>query len=217
VNVIRVAIQALAAVLGGTQSLHTNSLDEALALPSEFAVKLALRTQQVIAYESGVTNTVDPLGGSYYVEYLTNRLEQQAYEYFRKIEELGGVIPAIEAGFFQREIAEAAYRYQKEIDEKRRIIVGVNEFVEEEEVKPPILQMDPEGERRQRARLQKLRMERDNERVGQTLAALQEAARKENENLMPYILEAVKAYATLGEITRALKAVWGTWQEPLII
>jgi len=151
------------------------------------------------------------------VEYLTNRLEQQAYEYFRKIEELGGVIPAIEAGFFQREIAEAAYRYQKEIDEKRRIIVGVNEFVEEEEVKPPILQMDPEGERRQRARLQKLRMERDNERVGQTLAALQEAARKENENLMPYILEAVKAYATLGEITRALKAVWGTWQEPLII
>jgi methylmalonyl-CoA mutase N-terminal domain/subunit len=204
-------------VLGGTQSLHTNSLDEALALPSEFAAKLALRTQQVIAYESGVTNTVDPLGGSYYVEYLTNRLEQQAYEYFRKIEELGGVIPAIEAGFFQREIAEAAYRYQKEIDEKRRIIVGVNEFVEEEEVKPPILQMDPEGERRQRARLQKLRMERDNERVGQTLAALQEAARKENENLMPYILEAVKAYATLGEITRALKAVWGTWQEPLII
>ncbi len=217
VNVIRVALQALAAVLGGTQSLHTNSLDEALALPSEFAAKLALRTQQVIAYESGVTNTVDPLGGSYYVEYLTNRLEQQAYEYFRKIEELGGVIPAIEAGFFQREIAEAAYRYQKEIDEKRRIIVGVNEFVEEEEVKPPILQMDPEGERRQRARLQKLRMERDNERVGQTLAALQEAARKENENLMPYILEAVKAYATLGEITRALKAVWGTWQEPLII
>jgi methylmalonyl-CoA mutase N-terminal domain/subunit len=215
--VIRVAIQALAAVLGGTQSLYTNSLDEALALPSEFAAKLALRTQQVIAYESGVTNTVDPLGGSYYVEYLTNRLEQQAYEYFRKIEELGGVIPAIEAGFFQREIAEAAYRYQKEIDEKRRIIVGVNEFVEEEEVKPPILQMDPEGERRQRARLQKLRMERDNERVGQTLAALQEAARKENENLMPYILEAVKAYATLGEITRALKAVWGTWQEPLII
>ncbi|MCX7691564.1 methylmalonyl-CoA mutase family protein, partial [Thermoflexus sp.] len=174
-------------------------------------------TQQVIAYESGVTNTVDPLGGSYYVEHLTNRIERQAYEYFRKIEELGGVIPAIEAGFFQREIADAAYRYQKEIDEKRRIIVGVNEFVEEEEVKPPILQMDPEGERRQRARLQKLRMERDNERVGQTLAALQEAARQENANLMPYILDAVKAYATLGEITRALKAVWGTWQEPLII
>ncbi len=218
VNVIRVALQALAAVLGGTQSLHTNSLDEALALPSEFAVKLALRTQQVIAYESGVTRTVDPLGGSYYVEYLTDRLEQQAYEYFRKIEELGGVIPAIEIGFFQREIAEAAYRYQKEIDEKQRIIVGVNEFVEdEEEIKPPILQMDPEGEHRQRARLQQLRLERDNERVGQTLAALQEAARKENENRMPYILEAVKAYATLGEITRTLKAVWGTWQEPLIL
>ncbi len=215
-NVVRVTIQALAAVLGGTQSLHTNSMDEALALPSEYAVKVALRTQQIIAHESGVTHTVDPLAGSFYVEALTNRMEQQAYDYFRKIEALGGVIPAIRAGFFQREIAEAAYRYQREIDERKRIIVGVNEYVEDEPLRIPILEMDPDGERRQIARLQKLRQERDNEKVGQTLEALREAARG-TENLMPYILEAVRAYATLGEIMDVLRGVFGVYREPVIV
>ncbi|RMF29353.1 MAG: methylmalonyl-CoA mutase [Chloroflexi bacterium] len=215
-NVVRVTIQALAAVLGGTQSLHTNSMDEALALPSEYAVKVALRTQQIIAHESGVTHTVDPLAGSFYVEALTNRMEQQVYDYFRKIEALGGVIPAIRAGFFQREIAEAAYRYQREIDERKRIIVGVNEYVEDEPLRIPILEMDPDGERRQIARLQKLRRERDNEKVGQTLEALREAARG-TENLMPYILEAVRAYATLGEIMGVLREVFGVYREPVIV
>ena len=215
-NVVRVTIQALAAVLGGTQSLHTNSMDEALALPSEYAVKVALRTQQIIAHESGVTHTVDPLAGSFYMEALTNRMEQQAYDYFRKIEALGGVIPAIRAGFFQREIAEAAYRYQREIDERKRIIVGVNEYVEDEPLRIPILEMDPDGERRQIARLQKLRQERDNEKVGQTLEALREAARG-TENLMPYILEAVRAYATLGEIMDVLRGVFGVYREPVIV
>ncbi len=215
-NAVRVAIQALAAVLGGTQSLHTNSLDEALALPSEYAVKIALRTQQIIAHESGVTNTIDPLGGSFFVEALTNRMEAQAREYFGQIEHLGGVIPALKAGFFQREIAEAAYRYQKEIDEKKRVIVGVNEYVEEEPLRIPLLEMDPEGERRQIDRLRRLREERDNERVGATLAALREAARG-TENLMPYILEAVRAYATLQEITDVLREVFGIYQEPVIV
>ena len=215
-NIVRVAIQALAAVLGGTQSLHTNSMDEALALPSEKAVTIALRTQQILAHESGVANTVDPLGGSFFVEAMTNRMEAAAYEYFRKIEALGGVLPAIEAGFFQREIAESAYRYQREIDEHERIIVGVNDYIVDEPITIPILQMDPEGERRQIARLQKLRLERDNERVTQTLEALRTAAQG-NANLMPFILDAVRAYATLGEITGVLRSVFGVYREPNII
>jgi len=215
-NVVRVAMQALAAVLGGTQSLHTNSLDEALALPSEYAVKIALRTQQIIAHESGVTNTIDPLGGSFFVEAMTDRIEAEARAYFRQIEQIGGVIPALKAGFFQREIAEAAYRYQREIDDQRRIIVGINDYVEEEPLTIPILQMDPEGERRQIERLRKLREERDNERVGGALAALREAALG-TENLMPYILDAVRVYATLQEITDVLRDVFGVYQEPAFV
>ncbi|MBN1887589.1 MAG: methylmalonyl-CoA mutase family protein [Thermoflexales bacterium] len=211
-NIVRTALQALAAVLGGTQSLHTNSMDEALALPSEKAATIALRTQQLIAHESGVVNTVDPLAGSYFVEAQTNRLERQAYEYFRRIEDLGGVLPAIEAGFFQREIAESAYHYQREIDERRRTVVAVNEYAADEPLAIPILEMDPDGERRQLARLQELRRARDNERVGATLAALRQAAAG-TANLMPPILEAVRAYATLGEITDVLRAVFGVYQE----
>jgi methylmalonyl-CoA mutase N-terminal domain/subunit len=216
INVVRVAIQALAAVLGGTQSLHTNSLDEALALPSESAATIALRTQQIIAHESGVTNTVDPLGGSFFVEALTDRIEAQARDYFRQIEHLGGVLPAIRAGFFQREIAEAAYRYQKEIDEKRRVIVGVNEYAEDAPLAVPLLEMDPQGERRQIDRLRKLREERDNEKVGATLAALREAAQG-TENLMPFLLEAVRAYATLQEMMDVLREVFGVYQEPTVL
>jgi methylmalonyl-CoA mutase N-terminal domain/subunit len=215
-NAIRTTWQALAAVLGGTQSLHTNSMDEALALPSEHAVKLALRTQQLIAHESGVVNTVDPLGGSYFVEALTSRMEQAAYDYFHKIEAAGGVIPAIEKGFFQREIAEAAYRYQMEIDTQRRTIVGVNEFVEEESVRIPLLAMDPQGYERQAARLEQVRRERDNERVSVTLQALREAA-KGRDNTMPFILNCVRAYATLGEIMGVFRQVFGEYREPTII
>jgi methylmalonyl-CoA mutase N-terminal domain/subunit len=216
INVVRVAVQALAAVLGGTQSLHTNSLDEALALPSESAVTIALRTQQIIAHESGVTNTVDPLGGSFFVESLTDRIEAQARDYFRQIEHLGGVLPAIRAGFFQREIAEAAYRYQKEIDEKQRVIVGVNEYAEDVPLAVPLLEMDPQGERWQIERLRKLREGRDNEKVGATLAALREAAQG-TENLMPFILEAVRAYATLQEMMDVLREVFGVYQEPTVL
>ena len=213
INVVRVTIQALAAVLGGTQSLHTNSLDEALALPSEKAVTIALRTQQIIAEESGVVNTVDPLGGSFFVEAMTNRLEKQAYDYFRRIEELGGVLPAIEKGFFQKEISEAAYRYQQEIDEGRRHIVGVNIYNDNKPYEIPILKMDPEGYKRQVERLNKVRATRDKGRVGQTLDRLRIAAQG-TENLMPYILDAVRAYATLGEIVGVLKEVFGTYEEP---
>ncbi len=216
INTVRVAIQALAAVLGGTQSLHTNSLDEALALPSEYAVKIALRTQQIIAHESGAINTVDPLGGSFFVEAMTNRIEQQTYDYFRQIEHLGGVIPALKVGFFQREIAEAAYRYQKEIDEKRRIVVAVNDYVEEEPLEVPLLEMDPEGERRQIERLRQLRDKRDSEKMEAAMDALRQAVRG-TENLMPYILEAVKAYATLGEITDLFREEFGIYQEPVIV
>jgi len=215
-NIVRVAIQALAAVLGGTQSLHTNSLDEALALPSAYAVKIALRTQQIIAHESGVINTIDPLGGSFFVEAMTDRIEAQARDYFRQIEHLGGVIPALKVGFFQREIAEAAYRYQREIDERQRVIVGVNDYVEEEPLTIPILEMDPEGERRQIDRLRRLREERDNEKVGTTLAALRQVARG-TDNLMPFILDAVRAYATLQEITDVFRDVFGVYQEPVIV
>ena len=215
-NIVRTAIQALAAVLGGTQSLHTNSMDEALALPSEKAVTIALRTQQIIAHESGVTNTVDPLGGSFFVEALTNRTEAAVYEYFRRIEALGGVIPAIERGFFQRELAESAYRYQREIDRHERTVVGVNEYVLDEPLAIPLLQMDPEGERRQIARLQRVRAERDNQTVTERLAALETAARG-TENLMPFILDAVRAYATLGEICGVFRKVFGEYREPVIV
>jgi methylmalonyl-CoA mutase N-terminal domain/subunit len=216
-NVVRVAIQALAAVLGGTQSLHTNSLDEAWALPSESAVMIALRTQQIIAHESGVTNTVDPLGGSYFVEALTNRMEQAANVYFDKIEKLGGVLPAIEKGFFQREIAESAARYQAEIEKKERIIVGVNDYVVEEELKVPLLRVDAAGERRQIERLQRIRRERDNLKVQAKLEAIRDAAKRENVNLMPLFIDAVKEYATLGEIMGVLRHVWGEYKEPVIV
>jgi methylmalonyl-CoA mutase N-terminal domain/subunit len=215
-NVVRTTWQALAAVLGGTQSLHTNSMDEALALPGEYAVKVALRTQQLIAHESGVLNTVDPLAGSYFVEALTNRMEQEAYDYFRKIEAVGGVIPALEKGFFQREIAEAAYRYQMEVDTHRRVVVGVNEYTEDAPIRIPLLEMDPQGYERQVARLERVRRERDNERVGVALDALKQAARGQ-ENMMPYILDCVRAYATLGEIVGILRGVFGEYREPTII
>jgi methylmalonyl-CoA mutase N-terminal domain/subunit len=212
-NVIRVAIQALAAVLGGTQSLHTNSMDEALALPSEKAVTIALRTQQVIAAESGVANTVDPLGGSYFIESLTNRLEAQALAYFQRIEDLGGVLPAIAKGFFQREIADSAYTYQCEIDDHTRTIVGVNDFVDKKPIPIPLLEFDPVGFSRQVDRLKKLRRERDSGRVGQALDHLRLACQG-TENTMPHLLEAVRAYATLGEIIDVMRAVFGTYTEP---
>jgi methylmalonyl-CoA mutase, N-terminal domain len=213
-NVIRVAIQALAAILGGTQSLHTNSLDEALALPSEEAVTIALRTQQIIAEESGVVNTVDPLAGSFFVEHETNKIEAQVYDYWAQVDELGGVISALEAGFFQSEISTAAYRYQREIDAHDRVIVGVNGYADPDEaLRVPILRMDPQGYDRQIDRLQRLRQERDNAQVAATLDALRQAAAG-SANTMPFILDAVKAYATLGEITDVFREVFGTYQEP---
>ncbi|MDX1614378.1 MAG: methylmalonyl-CoA mutase family protein [Candidatus Promineifilaceae bacterium] len=213
-NIVRVAIQALAAVLGGTQSLHTNSMDEAWALPSEEAVTIALRTQQIIAEESGVGNTVDPLAGSYFVEHETNKIERQVYDYWQRVDDLGGVLPAIEQGFFQREIADAAYQYQRELDQQQRVIVGVNDYVDEsEELRIPILRMDPQGYERQCARLETLRQERNAERTSATLDALRRAA-EGKDNLMPYILEAVKADATLGEITDVLRQTFGQYQEP---
>lgn len=215
-NIIRTAFEALAGVLGGTQSLHTNSMDETLALPSEKAVKIALRTQQIIAYETGVINTIDPLGGSYYVEALTNRLEQETNAYFEKIDELGGVIPAIEMGFFQKEIANAAYKYQKEIEEKKRIIVGVNEFVEhDEKIEIPILYIPPEVEIKQREALAKLRAERNNEIVQKKLKELHQAAIDEK-NLMPYVLDCARNYVTLGEMVEELKKVYGVYEESIV-
>ena len=215
INIVRVTMQALAAVLGGTQSLHTNSMDEALALPSEKAVRIALRTQQIIAEETGVTNTVDPLGGSYYVEWLTDTMEEETYKYFDRIERLGGVIPAIEKSFFQREIAESAYRYQKEIEEKKRIIVGVNRYKLEEDLEIPLLQMDEKGEERQNHRLQKLRKDRDNNAVQRHLAELRKAAQG-TENLMPHLLSCVHSYATLGETCGVLREVFGEYKEQAI-
>jgi methylmalonyl-CoA mutase N-terminal domain/subunit len=213
-NVVRVAIQALAAVLGGTQSLHTNALDEAHALPTEFAARLALRTQQIIAHESGVTNVVDPLGGSYYLEALTNQMEAAAREYFRKLDEMGGMVAAIEKGFPQREIREAAWRYQREIEHRERIIVGVNEYAMQEEEPIDILVIDPAVEKRQIERVRELRMSRDQRRWQQALDELRKAAAN-TQNLMPPIINAVKAYATVGEICSALKQVFGEYEEPL--
>jgi methylmalonyl-CoA mutase, N-terminal domain len=213
VNIIRTALEAMAAVLGGTQSLHTNSFDEALALPTENAVRLALRTQQVIAHETGVVNTIDPLGGSYYVEELTNRLEAEAYDYFERIRNLGGVIPAIKENFFQREIAEASFRYQHEVEQKQRIIVGVNRYEHEDEEPLEILKIDPTLEGKQIGRLQKLRAGRDSAAVEAALTKLKEDAAHEDRNLMPQIVDASKEYVTMGEMCDALRSVWGVWRE----
>jgi methylmalonyl-CoA mutase N-terminal domain/subunit len=213
-NIVRVTIQALAAVIGGTQSLHTNSMDEAWALPSAEAATIALRTQQIIAEESGVINTVDPLAGSFFVEHETNKIERQVYDYWEQVEALGGVLPAIERGFFQSEISEAAYRYQQETDDNQRVIVGVNGYIDpDEDLRIPILEMDPHGYDRQLVRLRTLRDERDNEAVSVALQALQRAS-EGTENTMPYIIEAVRAYATLGEITDVFREVFGEYQEP---
>ncbi|MGN6430183.1 MAG: acyl-CoA mutase large subunit family protein [Gaiellaceae bacterium] len=212
VNIVRTALEAMAAVLGGTQSLHTNSFDEALALPTEDAVRIALRTQQVIAHETGAVNTIDPLGGSYYLEDLTNRLEAEAYDYFERIEKLGGVVPAIEQNFFQREIADASFRYQHEVEQKQRIVVGVNRYELEDEPAVEILRIDPVLEDKQIDRVRALRARRDSAGVEATLSRLKQAA-DGGENLMPPLIEASKAYVTLGEMCDALRDVWGTWTE----
>ena len=212
INIVRVAIQAMAGVMGGTQSLHTDSMDEALALPSEKAVQIALRTQQVIAHESGVANVVDPLGGSYYLEWLTDDMERQARDYFDRIDSLGGVVPAIEKGFFQKEIAAASYKYQKEIDNKKRVVVGVNEYTSDESVEIPILEMDPEGFDRQCARLKKLRASRDKGKFDASIRAIEKAA-EGDDNLMPHFIEAAKAKVTLGEMCDVLRGVFGEYRE----
>ena len=214
-NIVRTTIQALAAVLGGTQSLHTNSMDEALALPSEKAVKIALRTQQIIAHESGVVNTIDPLAGSYFVEYMTNFMEEGTYDYFDKIEALGGVLRAIDKGFFQMEIANASYKYQQEIEKNERTVICVNEFMSGEEPDIPILKMNPEGERVQLDRLRQIRKSRDTAKMDATLEALRAAA-EGSENMMPFILDAVKADATLGETCNVLRDVFGEYREPAL-
>ncbi len=213
-NIVRTATEALAAVLGGTQSLHTNSMDETWALPSEKAAKIALRTQQILAEEIGVAHPIDPLAGSYYVEWLTDRTQEAAEEYFRRIDELGGMIPAIEQGFPQREIAAAAYRYQQEIDRRERLIVGVNEYVDEDEkIEIPILKITQEMVQRQIGNLQELRRRRDRAKVEEKLAALREAAQG-TANLMPYFIDCAHAYVTLGEMVGVLKEVFGEYQEP---
>jgi len=214
-NIVRVTLQALAAVLGGTQSLHTNSFDEALALPSELAVRIALRTQQIIAHESGVTNTIDPVAGSYYVEALTNEIEEKAMEYIQEIDDMGGAVTAIEKGYMQREIVESAYKHQKEIESKKRIIVGVNEFQIEEDIPIKILRVDPAVEKLQKEKLEQIKQRRDNAKVRSVLNELRTAAEK-NQNLMPYIICAVKAYATLQEICDVLREVYGEYKAPSI-
>jgi methylmalonyl-CoA mutase N-terminal domain/subunit len=213
VNIVRTALEALAAVLGGTQSLHTNSFDEALALPTENAVRIALRTQQVIAHESGVVNSIDPLGGSYLVESLTNELERQAYEYFERIDQLGGVVAAIKDNFFQREIADASFRYQSEVEREERVIVGVNRYQLEDEPELDILRIDPALEREQIERVQALKARRDPAAVESRLGELKRAAAREDVNLMPPIVDAARDYVTMGEICDAFRDVWGVWRE----
>jgi methylmalonyl-CoA mutase N-terminal domain/subunit len=213
VNIVRTAIEALAAVLGGTQSLHTNSYDEALALPTEDAVRIALRTQQVIAHETGVVNTIDPLGGSYYLEELTNELERQAYEYFERIEQLGGVVQAIKENFFQREIADASFRYQSEVEANQRIVVGVNRYQLADEQEIEIHRVDPILETQQIERVQALRARRDSAAAEAALARLKEDAAADGRNLMPAIVDAARAYVTMGEMCDAFRAVWGIWRE----
>jgi methylmalonyl-CoA mutase N-terminal domain/subunit len=215
-NIVRVAIQALAAVLGGTQSLHTNSFDEAYALPSDQAVLVALRTQQIIAYESGVTDTVDPLAGSYYVEYLTNEIEERAMKYIEQIDALGGAVAAVEKGFMQREITESAYKYQREVESKKRIIVGVNDFLTEEKTPIKILQIDSKIEENLAERLQRIKRQRNAIGVEEALNELRKAAEVEDKNLMPYIIRAVKEYATLGEVCGVLREVFGEYKPPTI-
>jgi len=218
-NIVRTTLQALAAVLGGTQSLHTNSMDEAMALPSEKAVRIALRTQQIIAYESGVANTVDPLGGSYVIEALTDRMERGCFEYFSRIDEMGGMLEAIEKGFPQREIADSAYRYQQEIDSRQRILVGVNEFRQgnEDPIEIPIHVLTEESERRHLERLNRVRRERDQVAVGEALQRLENAARDGRANLIPYVMYAVRGYATLGEMCNLLRGVYGEYRESALI
>ena len=213
VNIVRTAIEALAAVLGGTQSLHTNSYDEALALPTEDAVRIALRTQQVIAHETGVANTIDPLGGSYYLEELTGRLEAAAYDYFERIEKLGGMVEAIKQNFPQREIAEASFRYQSEVEAGKRVIVGVNRYELEDEEPIPILTIDPALETQQVERVRALRARRVGADVETRLAALKQAAARDDVNLMPLIVDAARDYVTMGEMCEALREVWGMWRE----
>jgi methylmalonyl-CoA mutase N-terminal domain/subunit len=212
-NIVRTALEALAAVLGGTQSLHTNSFDEALALPTEDAVRIALRTQQVIAHETGVVNTIDPLGGSYYLEDLTKRLEAEAYDYFDRIEKLGGVVAAVKDNFQQREIAEASFRYQAELEAKQRIVVGVNRYQLEDDGEIELLRIDPALEQKQIDRVQALRARRDSGAVEASLARLKDGAAREDDNLMPLLIEASRAYATLGEMCDALRETWGIWRE----
>jgi len=217
-NIIRVTIQALAAVLGGTQSLHTNSYDEALCLPTEESVRIALRTQQIIAYESGVTETIDPLAGSYYIEWLTNEIERQAEEYIRKIDEMGGMLVAIEKGYVQQEIQDSAYQYQKKVENGEAVVVGVNKFqIKEENVNRKILKVDPAVEELQRKKLKELKEQRDNLRVKAVLEDLRKAAMDESVNLMPYFIEAVKAYATEGEICGVLREVFGEYVENVVL
>jgi methylmalonyl-CoA mutase, N-terminal domain len=212
VNIVRTALEALSAVLGGTQSLHTNSFDEALALPTENAVRLALRTQQVIAHETGVVNTIDPLGGSYFVEELTNRLEAEAYDYFDRIRSLGGVVPAIKENFFQREIADASFRYQSELEAKQRVIVGVNRYQSAEEPELELLRIDPALEDKQIARVRSVRERRDSAAAEAALDRLKEGAAGDT-NLMPLFVECAHADVTMGEMCDALRAIWGTWRE----
>lgn len=215
-NIVRVAFQALSAVLGGTQSLHTNSMDEAFSLPTEDAVSIALKTQQLIGYETGVADTVDPLAGSFYIEDLTNRIEEQAQDYIRRIDEMGGAVTAVENGFIQREIQESAYQYQTNIETGERVVVGINKF-QTEEVKPSnLLRVDPAVREEQVERLTKLRAERDQGVVDKALEGLIAAAKGED-NLMPPIIEAVKAYTTLGEICNALRSVFGEYEAPVTI
>jgi methylmalonyl-CoA mutase N-terminal domain/subunit len=213
-NIVRTAFQALSAVLGGTQSLHTNSMDETLALPSEKAVRIALRTQQLIAEEIGVANTIDPLAGSYFIEAKTREMEEKAEEYFRKIDELGGVVKAIEKGFFQKEIGRAAYEYQKAVEKRRKTIVGVNKYqLEEEEIEIPLLKIDEQVEIDQRNAVKKVREERDNDKASRELERLKKAA-SGSDNLMPFILDCARCYCTEGEIIEVLRDVFGEYQEP---
>jgi methylmalonyl-CoA mutase N-terminal domain/subunit len=211
-NIIRVTTQAIAAVLGGCQSLHTNSRDEALALPTEQSVKIALRTQQIIATETGLTKTVDPIAGSYYVEYLTSRIEEEVEKYLKKINRIGGALSAVEKGFFQDEIRRNAYQLKKEIDENKRIIVGVNKFQDQNDTEPKLSMLDMEIERRQIARLEEFKNSRDKTNVGHALSALQSAAENPNENLMPHIINATKNHITLGEISTTLTGVFGRFE-----
>jgi len=215
-NIARTAVEALAAVLGGTQSLHTNAMDEVLALPTDKAARLALRTQQLLAYETGVASTIDPLGGSYFVEALTDEMERQAEAYFKRIEEIGGVIPAIEVGFFQKEIADAAFRYQQELEQKRRIVIGVNDFTVEDEEAIEILRIDPRLESQQAERISEVRRKRDQAKCSNALSRLRKAAAG-TDNLMPYILDAVRAYATEGEIMHTMVEVFGTYTETAVV